>query len=65
MPEFGPYYMPDKWCLDRYMYTEEVRSTLNLPEKFRVRDTTIREGDETPGLFMSPSRQIENCGETL
>ena len=54
MPEFGPYYMPDKWCLDRYMYTEEVRSTLNLPEKFRVRDTTIREGDETPGLFMSP-----------
>jgi 2-isopropylmalate synthase len=59
MPEFGPYYMPDKWCLDRYMYTEEVRSTLNLPEKFRVRDTTIREGDETPGLFMSPSDKLK------
>jgi 2-isopropylmalate synthase len=57
-PDFGPYYMPDKWCLDRYMYTEEVRSALDLPAKFYVRDTTIREGEETPGLSMTPRDKV-------
>ena len=28
MPDFGPCYMPDKWCLGSDMYTEEVQSTL-------------------------------------
>ena len=58
-PEFGPYYMPDKWCLDRYMYTEEVRSTLDLPDKFYVRDTTLREGEETPGLSMTLQDKVK------
>ena len=57
-PEFGPYYMPDKWCLDRYMHTEEVRGTLDLPARFYVRDTTIREGEETPGLSMTTRDKV-------
>ena len=58
-PDFGPYYMPDQWCLDRYMYTEEVRGSLNLPASFYVRDTTIREGEETPGLSMTPGDKVK------
>ena len=32
MPDFGPCYMPDKWCLGSDMYTEEVQSTLSSTE---------------------------------
>ena len=31
----------------------------NLPQRFRVNDTTTREGDETLGLFMSPSDKLK------
>jgi hypothetical protein len=32
----------------------------NLPQRFRVNDTTTREGDETLGLFMSPSDKLKS-----
>ena len=58
-PEFGPYYVPDKWCLDRYMHTDEVQSSLSLPDQFYVRDTTLREGEETPGLSMTLQDKVK------
>jgi len=58
-PEFGPYYVPDKWCLDRYMHTDEVQSSLSPPDQFYVRDTTLREGEETPGLSMTLQDKVK------
>ena len=53
--KYGKNYMPDKWCVSEFCFNEEVLDSMNLPKKFHIRDSTIREGDETPGCFMSPS----------
>ena len=57
--KYGKNYMPDKWCVSQFCFDEEVIGTMNLPNKFHVRDSTIREGDETPGVYMSPADKLE------
>ncbi len=58
MKKYGPYLMPNKWAVTHYNYVDEVRGSFNLPERFHVRDTTIREGDETPGVYMTPKDKL-------
>jgi 2-isopropylmalate synthase len=58
-PDFGPYYVADKWCLDRYMHTDEVQNSLCRPDQFYIRDTTLREGEETPGLSMTLQDKVK------
>jgi len=38
------------WWISPWNYQEEIRKDFNLPNKIFVRDSTIREGEETPGV---------------
>ncbi len=49
----------EKWWISPFNYLEEVRTSLNLPEKVYVRDSTIREGEETPGVRYTLGEKIQ------
>ncbi|MHA2195918.1 MAG: LeuA family protein [Promethearchaeota archaeon] len=49
----------DKWWVSPINYTEEVIDSFNLPKKVYVRDSTIREGEETPGVYYSLDQKIK------
>ena len=57
--KYGRNYMPNKWCVSEYCFSEEVRRAMHLPEKFHIRDSTIREGDEQPGCYMPPKYKLQ------
>jgi 2-isopropylmalate synthase len=40
------------------MYIEEVKKTMNLPEKVRILDTTLRDGEQTPGVALTVDEKI-------
>ena len=39
------------WWVSPLNYNDDVLKSFNLPEKIYVRDSTIREGEETPGVY--------------
>ncbi|UCD00401.1 MAG: hypothetical protein JSV23_05775 [Promethearchaeota archaeon] len=49
----------DKWWISPLNYISEVRESFNLPEKVYVRDSTIREGEETPGVYYTLDQKIK------
>ena len=57
---YGPYYIPDKWCVSFYNFIDEVREDFDLPKKVILRDSTLREGDEQPGTtgLMKPENKL-------
>jgi len=40
------------------MYIEKVRDKMNLPETVRIFDTTLRDGEQTPGVAITPEEKI-------
>ena len=48
----------EKWWISSLNYNEDVVSNLNLPEKVFVRDSTIREGEETPGVYYTLDEKV-------
>lgn len=40
------------------MYIETVKKTMNLPEKVRIFDTTLRDGEQTPGVAITVDEKI-------
>jgi len=57
--QYGRNHMPNKWCVSEFCLNDEVRKSMKLPKKFHVRDSTIREGDETPGCYMPPKVKVQ------
>ena len=57
--EYGRNYMPEKWCVSEFCLCDEVRNSMKLPKKVHLRDSTIREGDETPGCYMPPDVKLK------
>ncbi|MFW9823992.1 MAG: LeuA family protein [Candidatus Thorarchaeota archaeon] len=47
------------WWVSPLNYIDNVRESFNLSEKVYVRDSTIREGEETPGVFYSLDQKIQ------
>lgn len=43
----------DKWWVSRWNLRPEVKAEFNLPPKVIIKDTTLREGEETPNVTMS------------
>jgi len=39
------------WWVSPLNYNDDVLKSFHLPEKVYVRDSTIREGEETPGVY--------------
>ena len=40
------------------MYIEKVKKEMKLPEKVRIFDTTLRDGEQTPGVAITPDEKI-------
>ncbi len=40
------------------MYIETVKKTMNLPETVRILDTTLRDGEQTPGVAITVDEKI-------
>jgi isopropylmalate/homocitrate/citramalate synthase len=49
----------EKWWISPLNYINEVRESFNLPERVYVRDSTIREGEETPGVFYTLDQKVK------
>jgi len=47
-----------KWWVSPLNYNDDVLKSFNLPEKVYVRDSTIREGEETPGVYYTLDQKI-------
>ena len=48
----------NKWWVSPINYFNDLQDSLNLPEKVFVRDSTIREGEETPGVYYTLDQKI-------
>ena len=48
-----------KWWVSPFNYSEKVLKSFNLPEKVYIRDSTIREGEETPGIYYKLDQKIK------
>ena len=40
------------------MYIEDVKDQMNLPESVRIFDTTLRDGEQTPGVALTVDEKI-------
>ncbi|BDZ70182.1 2-isopropylmalate synthase [Methanobacterium petrolearium] len=40
------------------MYIDKVKKEMKLPEKVRIFDTTLRDGEQTPGVAITPDEKI-------
>jgi len=49
----------EKWWISPINYDPNLRESLDIPEKVHVRDSTIREGEETPGVYYTLEQKIE------
>lgn len=49
----------DKWWISPLNYKKEIRDRFELPERVHVRDSTIREGEETPGVYYTLEQKIK------
>jgi isopropylmalate/homocitrate/citramalate synthase len=48
----------NKWWVSPLNYDEQVLNSFNLPGRVWVRDSTIREGEETPGVYYTLDEKI-------
>jgi len=49
----------EKWWVSRLNYDPKVTESLNVLEKVYVRDSTIREGEETPSVYYTLDQKIK------
>lgn len=54
----------EKWAqngywVSKYNYDEEMRASLSLPPKVEIHDATLRDGEQTAGVFMSGDQKVE------
>ncbi|MHA1488710.1 MAG: hypothetical protein ACTSRI_03530 [Promethearchaeota archaeon] len=49
----------EKWWISPFNYEKELIDSFNMPKKVHVRDSTIREGEETPGVYYTLKEKVK------
>ncbi len=49
----------DRWWVSPLNYDSKLRESLTIPKRVYVRDSTIREGEETPGVYYTLNQKIK------
>ena len=52
-------FMNEKWWVSPYNYIKEVTREFSLPEKLRIYDVTLRDGEQTPGVVFGRDERIQ------
>ena len=49
----------ENWWVGNYNFSNEVRSALSLPKKVMIHDSTLRDGEQTPGVVFRKEDKVE------
>ncbi len=58
MSHYTPWFT-DKWFVSQYNYVDEIRRGLKLPEKVIIHDTTLRDGEQQPGIVFRKEDKLK------
>lgn len=48
-----------KWWVSQSNYAEEVTTNYNFPKKIEILDTTLRDGEQQPGIILTRKEKVE------
>ncbi|MDY0235995.1 MAG: hypothetical protein RBR71_08200 [Gudongella sp.] len=48
-----------KWWVSQSNFAEEVIKSFNFPKKIEILDTTLRDGEQQPGIILTRSEKVE------
>lgn len=52
-------WLTDKWFVSPYNYVDEVRRSMRLAERVYIHDTTLRDGEQQPGVVFRKGEKLE------
>jgi len=54
-----PWISPGKWIVSPHNYSPDVRSDWKLPKSVQIHDSTLRDGEQTPGVVFSKDDKLK------
>ena len=54
-----------RWWVSPMNFEEEVVSKFNFPEKVLILDTTLRDGEQEPGIILTREDKIEIANDDI